>query len=82
MGAHVSRFYQSTLAGKPGERHLFAIRTEGESSPTCLTCDLVPECLYSNAYFSSDATFYVMECLGPGVPRVQVHQVEGNKLSK
>lgn len=67
------RYYISTLEGKPGERHLFRVDTDVESPDSfCITCDLSSDCLFNNAYFSSDATYYALECLGPGVPRVTI----------
>ncbi|KAF6197659.1 hypothetical protein GE061_008625 [Apolygus lucorum] len=35
---------------------------------------LYKECLYHNVYFSPDATHYVLECLGPGIPTVSLYQ--------
>uniref|UniRef100_A0A8D3DGG7 Fibroblast activation protein, alpha n=1 Tax=Scophthalmus maximus TaxID=52904 RepID=A0A8D3DGG7_SCOMX len=35
------------------------------SAPQCLTCDLFPDrCQYNSAYFSSDASYYRMDCYG------------------
>lgn len=37
----------------------------GHSAPQCLTCNLMPDrCQYSYAYFSSDASFYRVDCYG------------------
>uniref|UniRef100_A0A8C2WN83 Fibroblast activation protein, alpha n=1 Tax=Cyclopterus lumpus TaxID=8103 RepID=A0A8C2WN83_CYCLU len=39
------------------------------SAPQCLTCDLRKDrCQYNSAYFSSNASYYRMDCYGPGLP--------------
>lgn len=54
--------------------------TEDPIGPICLTCDLQPECLFANGYVSTAGSYYVLECLGPGIPRVEVRKVDGNQL--
>lgn len=53
---------------------MFRVDTEedslGQESAVCMTCDLGPDCLFNSAYFSSDASYYALDCLGPGVPKV------------
>jgi hypothetical protein len=66
----------STLEGKPGERHLFRVDTEAETEPVCISCDLGSECLFNHAYFSNDATYYALDCLGPGVPKVTIKSTQ------
>lgn len=76
-------YYIATLEGKSGERHLFGVTDLRASAPrkvTCYTCDLDKECLYNSASFSEDALYYVLECLGPGVPKLQLWSADPNKL--
>eukprot|EP00064_Thunnus_orientalis_P013089 superscaffoldBa00002088_g13126 len=39
------------------------------STPQCLTCNLHKDrCQYNSAYFSFDASYYRVDCYGPGLP--------------
>uniref|UniRef100_A0A8C4S0C7 Fibroblast activation protein, alpha n=1 Tax=Erpetoichthys calabaricus TaxID=27687 RepID=A0A8C4S0C7_ERPCA len=39
------------------------------SEPQCMTCNTRRErCKYNSAYFSKNATYYRMDCSGPGIP--------------
>ncbi|XP_064457511.1 inactive dipeptidyl peptidase 10-like isoform X2 [Ornithodoros turicata] len=69
-------FFTSTREGKPGESHLYSVPfNDEETQPICHTCDLGDQCLYNNAVFSSESSrFYILECLGPGVPWVAVRK--------
>ncbi|XP_050049847.1 inactive dipeptidyl peptidase 10-like isoform X2 [Dermacentor andersoni] len=73
-------FYRSTREGRPGESHVYQVPFDKEGTQSvCLTCDLGDQCLYNNAWFSHDAEFYVLECLGPGVPWVALYSTADNK---
>ncbi|CAG5865552.1 unnamed protein product [Menidia menidia] len=54
----------------PVKRNLYKLTIgSSPSAPQCLTCDLYPDrCQYNSAYFSFDASFYRMDCYGPGLP--------------
>ncbi|XP_054710393.1 inactive dipeptidyl peptidase 10-like [Uloborus diversus] len=76
-------YYMTTLLGKPEERHLYSVTDLASSQPRkqkCLTCDLDENCLYFNALFSHDAHYFVLECLGPNVPRVELRETLTNQL--
>ncbi|KAI1898280.1 hypothetical protein AGOR_G00070700 [Albula goreensis] len=55
---------------RPGQRNLYKITLgSSDSTPKCLTCTVQEErCQYNSASFSRDASFYRMECYGPGIP--------------
>ncbi|KAL3220236.1 hypothetical protein MRX96_030058 [Rhipicephalus microplus] len=73
-------FYRSTREGRPGESHVYQVPFDKEGThPVCLTCDLGDQCLYNNAWFSLNAEYYVLECLGPGVPWVALYSTADNK---
>ncbi|XP_035216212.1 LOW QUALITY PROTEIN: prolyl endopeptidase FAP-like [Stegodyphus dumicola] len=72
-------FYITTLEGKPGERHLFSVK-ETQNSTKCYTCDIGPDCLFNDVLFSPNLTYYILECLGPGIPRIEVRLTDTNKL--
>ena len=38
-------------------------------TPICVSCDEGADCQYVSARFSDTGRFYVLACLGPGVPR-------------
>ncbi|KAG0713883.1 hypothetical protein GWK47_015202 [Chionoecetes opilio] len=72
---------------KPGERHLF--RTSDVTSPMmlmpdCLSCleadNSTDTCLYNSAHFSTDFSYYVLECQGPDVPRAYLFSTWSNQL--
>ncbi|XP_022237849.1 prolyl endopeptidase FAP-like [Limulus polyphemus] len=77
-------YYITTLEDKPGERHVFSVKVMSaaakQRSDMCLTCDLGDQCLYNSAIFSPGAKYYILECLGPGIPRTELRQVKENKL--
>ncbi|KAM3857129.1 dipeptidyl peptidase 4-like [Diretmus argenteus] len=62
-----SVYYSSNQdGGRPGGRNVYR---HTDSVSDCLTCTLRGEsCQYNSAYFSRDASFYLMACYGPGIP--------------
>uniref|UniRef100_A0A8C1NI20 Fibroblast activation protein, alpha n=1 Tax=Cyprinus carpio TaxID=7962 RepID=A0A8C1NI20_CYPCA len=57
--------------GRPGQRNLYkiSISKSGHLAPECLTCWLYQDrCQYNSAYFSLSASFFRMDCYGPGLP--------------
>ncbi|XP_034430653.1 dipeptidyl peptidase 4 [Hippoglossus hippoglossus] len=63
-------FVSNEYQGIAVKRHLYKLLIGSSSSaPQCLTCDLHQDrCQYNSAYFSLDASFYRMDCYGPGLP--------------
>lgn len=68
----------STVPSNPGASHLFRVKTDEKSNQfhqsTCLTCNLGNDCKYNEATFSTDGSYYVLECQGPGVPKVLIRK--------
>ncbi|XP_066974169.1 dipeptidyl peptidase 4 isoform X3 [Macrobrachium rosenbergii] len=69
-------YYMATMEDKPGERHLYRVPDVTSPMlriPECLSCleadNTTDTCLYNNAHLSPDFAFFVLECLGPDVPR-------------
>lgn len=78
-----SAYYLATLPGKSGERHLFGVKDFKSSASrniTCLTCNRTSECLYHDVIFSPNARYYVLMCLGPGIPRTELWSVDDHQL--
>ncbi|RWS30079.1 Inactive dipeptidyl peptidase 10-like protein [Leptotrombidium deliense] len=74
-------YYISTLPSKSGERHLFSvdIRTK---QVKCLSC-VDEDCRFNTAKFSEKAKYFVFECLGPQIPKIELRRSEDNEfLSK
>ncbi|XP_067116216.1 dipeptidyl peptidase 4-like isoform X1 [Osmerus mordax] len=65
--------------GKPGGRNVYKISIGGPpSAPQCLTCPLHGDsCQYNSVYFSRDASFFRMDCYGPGLP---LHDLRDNRV--
>ncbi|XP_037344577.2 dipeptidyl peptidase 4 [Pungitius pungitius] len=63
-------FVSNEYQGIAGRRNLYkVIIGSGPSATQCLTCDLRQDrCQYNSAYFSFDASYYRMDCYGPGLP--------------
>ncbi|XP_023224997.1 dipeptidyl peptidase 4-like isoform X1 [Centruroides sculpturatus] len=77
-----SVYYISTKEGRPGERHLYSVldqRFQPSRITKCWTCGN-DKCLYNNAIISPSTDYYVLECLGPGIPRIEIRTVQNNVL--
>ncbi|GFQ73241.1 dipeptidyl aminopeptidase-like protein 6, partial [Trichonephila clavata] len=71
-------YYLTTMENRPGERHLFSVSGKKARAATftkCLTCEEGESCLFFNVIFSPDSQYYVLECLGPGVPKVEIRSI-------
>ncbi|UYV83622.1 hypothetical protein LAZ67_23001726 [Cordylochernes scorpioides] len=75
-------YYISTREGRPGERHLYYLYDQRVFRvPVCVTCGVTgPGCLSARATFSPTADFYVLECLGPRVPTVELWSTANDTL--
>uniref|UniRef100_A0A3B3TG21 Fibroblast activation protein, alpha n=1 Tax=Poecilia latipinna TaxID=48699 RepID=A0A3B3TG21_9TELE len=67
----------------PVKRNLYKIMLgSSPSTPMCLTCGLHEDrCQYNSAYLSYDASFYRMDCYGPGLPLYTLMDNRGSELS-
>ncbi|KAI0215541.1 Dipeptidyl aminopeptidase-like protein 6 [Lamellibrachia satsuma] len=56
----------------PRKRHLFQVSIDhfggGVRPSRCLTCGAPKECQYVSASFSQRGHYFILKCLGPGVP--------------
>lgn len=77
-------YYEATLTDAPGQRHIFSvpdISYQGTRIPECLTCNQTARnCTFHEAYFSPRADYYILHCLGPGVPWTEIRSVDGNEI--
>ncbi|XP_054826584.1 dipeptidyl peptidase 4 [Eublepharis macularius] len=75
-------FISNEFEGKPGGRnlHKMDVRT---GSTTCISCTLHKErCQYYTASFSTDAKYYKLNCLGPGLPYFTLHDSSTDEAIK
>ncbi|XP_054706739.1 inactive dipeptidyl peptidase 10-like [Uloborus diversus] len=71
-------YFLATKENRPGEQHLYSVPAKKSSfapSIKCLTCDEEFLCLFNNVIFSPGAEYFVLECLGPGVPKVEIKSI-------
>ncbi|XP_057707431.1 dipeptidyl peptidase 4 [Corythoichthys intestinalis] len=63
-------FVSNEHQGVPVKRNLYKVTIKsGPSSRQCLTCNFDQDrCQYNSAYLSTDASYYRMDCYGPGLP--------------
>ncbi|XP_062396256.1 inactive dipeptidyl peptidase 10 isoform X3 [Sardina pilchardus] len=54
-------------------RHLHSAELGGVFLRQCLTCGLVDDCNFFRVQFSPNLTYFILHCLGPGVPKVTAH---------
>ncbi|XP_078620730.1 dipeptidyl peptidase 4-like isoform X1 [Branchiostoma floridae x Branchiostoma japonicum] len=52
----------------PRQRHLYSLTVSNPEDKKCLTCNLWDDCGYYSAYFSKNASWYILNCRGPGAP--------------
>ncbi|KAM5255485.1 A-type potassium channel modulatory protein DPP6 isoform 5-T5 [Ctenodactylus gundi] len=68
-----NKIYFLSTEDLPRRRQLYSANTVGNFNRQCLSCDLVDNCTYFSASFSHSADFFLLQCEGPGVPMVTVH---------
>ncbi|KAF7668818.1 hypothetical protein LDENG_00285840 [Lucifuga dentata] len=73
-------YVSNEYRGTPGWRNLYKVLIgSSHSAPQCLTCELNEDrCQYNSAYFSYDASFYRMDCYGPGFPLYTLRDNRGS----
>ncbi|XP_041097411.1 inactive dipeptidyl peptidase 10 isoform X2 [Polyodon spathula] len=78
------KIYFLSTENSPRSRHLYSlcasvhsVDVAGVFRRTCVTCDLIADCTFFKApQFSPDMTSFTLQCGGPGVPKVSVHQTD------
>jgi len=69
----------------PKARHLFRVGVNTSpfmalESPECLTCNSTnSSCQYHSASFSHTANYYILECLGPGMPSWTLMSIQDDR---
>ncbi|XP_077464066.1 inactive dipeptidyl peptidase 10 [Stigmatopora argus] len=57
-------------------RHLYSVDVHGAFHRQCITCNLIDGCNFFQAEFSPNCTYFILRCLGPGIPKVTVHYLK------
>lgn len=57
-------------------RHLYSVELDGVFQRQCVTCKLIDGCQFFRAVFSPNNTHFILYCLGPGIPKVTVHNTK------
>lgn len=83
-------YYTSTVKNEPGQRQLFWANLDGinnddlsqsqsaedDKNDRCITCAHYPdECLFNHVKMSPSTRSYIFECLGPGIPRIELRSI-------
>ncbi|XP_013386097.1 inactive dipeptidyl peptidase 10 isoform X2 [Lingula anatina] len=71
--------------GDSRKRHLYrvgGIDSKSARKLECLSCDMGDQCLYVSAQFSRTGNYYVLQCLGPGVPTYWLKSASDPKYSQ
>ncbi|KAL9958899.1 hypothetical protein ACROYT_G035972 [Oculina patagonica] len=77
-------YFQSTETSSR-ERHIYSVNVKSRAKE-CLTCFLPwaenGDCKYFSASFSHDASWYILYCYGPNVPRSTLHKTSSTTWYK
>jgi len=69
----------------PATKHIYSVSTQSKDIK-CLTCTNEDKsdsnCTYNEGFFSDNQSYFVRECLGPGVPKVEIFAANGKKIFK
>ncbi|XP_041860692.1 inactive dipeptidyl peptidase 10 isoform X1 [Melanotaenia boesemani] len=57
-------------------RHLYSVDVNGVFQRQCISCNLIDGCRFFKAVFSPNQTYFILYCLGPGIPKVTVHSTK------
>ncbi|XP_037540604.1 inactive dipeptidyl peptidase 10 [Nematolebias whitei] len=57
-------------------RHLYSVDLKGVFERQCISCHLIDGCGFFKAVFSPNQTHFTLYCLGPGIPKVTVHNTK------
>lgn len=80
-------YYLATSEHTTGQQHLYRISLSSLNvQPKCLSCNVLREsdgtrCLYNTAKFSTDNSYYVLTCAGPGVPEISIYNRNGKRVT-
>lgn len=79
-------YYLGTTESDPAVKHLYQVSLlDPEYKSECLSCNITNSadgsyCLYNTAKFSTDNSYYILTCAGPGVPEISIYDRNTTKL--
>lgn len=63
-------FYEVNIEANSKQRHIYKLNTITKEK-NCLTCNVsIDSCHYFESIFSTDAKYFILQCLGPRIPFV------------
>lgn len=65
----------------PRRKHLYSFGVK-DKQVHCLTCDYHEQCQYNEVSMSDTADYYVLQCLGPGIPRYALMNIDGHEVER
>ncbi|RUS77449.1 hypothetical protein EGW08_014787, partial [Elysia chlorotica] len=65
----------------PRRRHLYSVKIPIRKE-TCLTCNYNKNCQYNEISMATTTDFYVLKCLGPGIPKYSLHYMNGTEINR
>ncbi|GFN99846.1 inactive dipeptidyl peptidase 10-like [Plakobranchus ocellatus] len=67
----------------PRHMHFFSVKADGKTKTSnCLTCDYNKNCKYNDVSLAPTVDYYVLECLGPGVPKYSLLTIDGTEIHR
>ncbi|XP_022797586.1 prolyl endopeptidase FAP-like [Stylophora pistillata] len=80
----IHRYFQSAETS-PRDRHIYSVNVKTKEKK-CLSCSLPwaknGDCKYFSASFSLEASWYILTCYGPNLPRVTLHKTKSSAWYK
>ncbi|CAH3152488.1 unnamed protein product [Pocillopora meandrina] len=77
--------YFQSAETSPRDRHIYSVNVKTKEKK-CLSCSLPwaenGDCKYFSASFSLEASWYILTCYGPNVPRVTLHKTNSSTWYK
>lgn len=64
------------------EKNHVCFSVDHDRKVNCITCDLDEKCQYVSASFSGSSRYFILECLGPGVPYYALYDTSTLEESK
>ncbi|EDV21063.1 uncharacterized protein TRIADDRAFT_60461 [Trichoplax adhaerens] len=73
-------YFQSTEYSRV-TRHIYSVTLDGTNVRTCISCNFKASsvCSYYSASFSAQASYYILNCLGPSIPKYYLVDAVANK---
>ncbi|BFZ22013.1 hypothetical protein BsWGS_25052 [Bradybaena similaris] len=75
------RVYFLSPQNDPRRKHMYSVSTHG-GDLRCETCNFHEKCQYNEVSMATTGDFYVLECLGPGIPIYSLMTKDGVEVER